>query len=46
LEIFPNKFKLNGDENKKINIKFLAKIIGEFNITITINPRGGQKKVI
>ena len=46
LQIFPNRFKLNPDQNKKIGIKFISKIIGEFNIDVTLIPRGGQKRVI
>jgi len=44
--VSPNRFKLNGEETKKVNIKFSGKIIGEFNIAVTIVPRGGQKKII
>jgi len=46
LQVTPNRFKLNGEETKKVGIKFSGKIIGEFNILLTIIPRGGQKKII
>lgn len=40
------KLKLNPDEVKKLKVKFIGSEVGKFNCSITINPRGGQKKVL
>ena len=40
------KLKLSPDEVKKLKVKFVAKEVGKFNSSITITPRGGQKKVL
>ena len=40
------KLKLNPEENKKLRLKFVAKEVGNFNCSVMITPRGGQKKVL
>ena len=41
-----DKIKLNPEEVKKLRVKFVAKEVGNFNCSVTITPRGGQKKIL
>ena len=40
------KLKLSPEEVKKLKVKFVAKEVGNFNSSVVITPRGGQRKTL